>query len=80
MTRIKQLRILPPFAIARLGSADEPMDNYSIDVDPPPAEATEALGYRALKPEPRLIVNHETGEIEDIKTPPLWSFRVPARR
>lgn len=37
MTRtIKGLRILPPFAIARLGSADDPMDNYTIELEPPP--------------------------------------------
>ena len=29
---IKALKILPPFAIGRLGSADEPMDNYTIDL------------------------------------------------
>ena len=47
MTRIKALRILPPFAIARLGSADEPMDNYTIEIDPPAANEKEPLGYRA---------------------------------
>jgi hypothetical protein len=26
---IKELRILPPFAIGRMGSASEPMDNYA---------------------------------------------------
>ncbi|HKN30693.1 MAG TPA: hypothetical protein VJY34_23605, partial [Roseiarcus sp.] len=71
MTTIKALRILPPFAIARLGSAKEPMDNYSIDVDPPRADATEPLGYRALKPMPTLIVNDQTGEIERIEKPSL---------
>ena len=27
---IRELRILPPLAIARLGSASEPLDNYTI--------------------------------------------------
>ena len=64
MTRIKALRILPPFAIARLGSADEPMDNYTIEIDPPAANDKEPLGYRALKPLPTLIVGERSGEIE----------------
>ncbi len=71
MTKIKGLRILPPFAIARLGSAKEPMDNYAIDIDPPAANATEPLGYRTMKPMPTLIVNDRTGEIERVKEPPF---------
>ena len=39
--KIKALRILPPLAIGRLGSADEPLDNYTISVDD---QAT--LGFR----------------------------------
>src|SRR5579871_3755326 len=69
MSKIRELRILPPFAIARLGSSDEPMDNYSIEIDPPPANATDPLGYRALKPLPTLKVDDETGEIHDVVTP-----------
>jgi hypothetical protein len=34
---IKELRILPPFAIGRLGSASEPMDNYSFELGIDPA-------------------------------------------
>ena len=46
MTRtIKELRILPPFAIARLGSADDPMDNYTIELDAP-ANQDRPLGYQ----------------------------------
>lgn len=71
MTTIKALRILPPFAIGRLGSADEPMDNYTIDVDPPPTDEKEPLGYRALKPQPTLLVNRQSGEIERVKEPPF---------
>ena len=67
---IKQLKILPPFAIGRLGSADEPMDNYTIDL----AAATdepEPLGYRKLKPLETLIVGERSGEIEGVRTPTL---------
>ena len=71
MTRIKALRILPPFAIGRLGSADEPMDNYAIEIDPPPASAKEPLGYRALEPLRTLIVGERSGEIEAVKEPPF---------
>jgi hypothetical protein len=71
MTRtIKGLRILPPFAIARLGSADDPMDNYTIELEPPPNQS-EPLGYRALKPLRTLIVGERSGEIEDVKRPPF---------
>ena len=71
MTRtIKELRILPPFAIARLGSADEPMDNYTIELDAPDNQ-DQPLGYRALKPLPTLIVGERSGEIEEVRTPQL---------
>jgi hypothetical protein len=71
MTRtIKELRILPPFAIARLGSADDPMDNYTIELDAP-ANQDRPLGYRALKPLETLIVGERSGEIEDARVPPL---------
>ena len=34
MTAIRELRILPPLAVGRLGAAAEPMDNYTVEVDP----------------------------------------------
>jgi hypothetical protein len=71
LTTIKQLRILPPFAIARLGSASEPMDNYSFDPDIDPDHP---LGYRQIKPQPTLIVN-ESGEIESESTPTTLEFK-----
>ena len=63
---IKQLRILPPFAIGRLGSASEPMDNYTFDLDIDPSDP---LGYRELKAQPTLIVDENSGEIEEQRTP-----------
>jgi hypothetical protein len=68
---IKQLRILPPFAIGRLGSAREPMDNYSFDPDTDPDDP---LGYRRLKPQPTLIVN-KGGEIGSERTPATLEFK-----
>ena len=35
MTTLVELRILPPFAIGRLGSSAEPMDNYEVNVATP---------------------------------------------
>ncbi|MDE2600920.1 MAG: hypothetical protein KGL62_00985 [Bradyrhizobium sp.] len=69
---IKQLRILPPFAIGRLGSASEPMDNYTFDLDINPADP---LGYRQLKAQPTLIVDENSGEIKDEITPPRLEFK-----
>jgi hypothetical protein len=69
---IKQLRILPPFAIGRLGSAAEPMDNYTFDLDIDPENP---LGYRELKPQPTLMVNENSGEIEQQRTPAKLEFK-----
>ena len=62
---IRELRILPPLAIARLGDADSPMDNYTVEVDP-----KDPLGYRQLKPARTFDVDEATGEIERSRTPP----------
>ena len=71
---IKALRILPPFAIGRLGSASEPMDNYSFDLDIDPT-SEKPLGYRQIKAQPTLIVNENTGEIESEHVPTTLEFK-----
>jgi hypothetical protein len=71
---IKALRILPPFTIGRLGSASEPMDNYSFDLDIDP-NSEKPLGYRQLKAQPTLIVNENSGEIERQHTPTTLEFK-----
>ena len=38
---ITALRILPPLAIGRLGSAPTPLDNYTVELDP-----ANPLGFR----------------------------------
>ena len=49
---IRELRILPPLAIARLGSASEPLDNYTI------LENEERpLDYRTIVPQETLVVD-----------------------
>ena len=55
---IRELRILPPFAIGRLGSAKEPLDNYTIEDDP-----NHPLGFRRIRGAETLFVDETTGEI-----------------
>jgi hypothetical protein len=55
---IRELRILPPLAIARFGGAATPMDNYDTVVDP-----DRPLGYRHLRPAETFEVDAATGEI-----------------
>ncbi|MBK8256621.1 MAG: hypothetical protein IPK82_28615 [Polyangiaceae bacterium] len=67
---IRELRILPPFAIARLGSADEPQDNFTIVSDP-----NAPLGYRRIVPQPTLIVDDDSGAITGVRTPEKFEPR-----
>lgn len=69
---IKELRILPPLAIGRLGSSPEPMDNYEATV---PAGAT---SYRSLAPAETLRV--QDGRIAAAETPAAVTFRDGAGR
>jgi hypothetical protein len=71
---IKQLRILPPFAIGRLGSASDPMDNYTFDLDIDP-DLENPLGYRELRAQPTLIVNENSGEIGGERTAATLNFK-----
>jgi hypothetical protein len=48
---IKALRILPPLAFARFGSASEPQDNYDLEAD-----ENDPLGFRRIIPADTLIV------------------------
>ena len=67
---LKELRILPPFAIGRLGSASEPLDNYTIEDDP-----DRPLGYRRILGAETLQVDPQTGEIAGSATPETISFK-----
>jgi hypothetical protein len=51
---IVELRILPPFAIGRLGSSDSPMDNYNLTTPDP-------IGPRQIVPAETLTVDVTTG-------------------
>ena len=55
---IRELRILPPLAIARFGAAPTPMDNYDASVDP-----ERPLGYRILRPAETFEIDETTGSI-----------------
>lgn len=66
---IHELRILPPLAIARFGSAATPMDNYDAVVDP-----ANPLGYRTLRPAETLEVDSDSGAITRAFVPDALSF------
>ncbi|ARU55420.1 hypothetical protein OLMES_1342 [Oleiphilus messinensis] len=62
--KIKSLSLLPTLAIGRLGSAQEPLDNYEIVTDP---EAP--LDFRKVQRAETLLVDTESGAITG-KLPP----------
>ena len=72
---IHELRILPPFAIGRLGSADTPLDNFSITSDP-----DQPLGYRQIVPGATLHVDDATGEISGTSVPTSIEFKTAEGR
>ncbi|WP_441246887.1 hypothetical protein [Kitasatospora sp. McL0602] len=66
---ILELRILPPLAVGRLGAADQPMDNYELEVDP-----AQPLARRKLRPAPTFTVDGTTGEITSDAPPQHLRF------
>ncbi|PYQ31934.1 MAG: hypothetical protein DMF56_02210 [Acidobacteria bacterium] len=72
---IRALRILPPLAIARLGSSPDPLDNYNVvvsDDDP--------LGFRTLEPARTLVVDRKSGAIRREVTPKAVRFKDAKKR
>jgi hypothetical protein len=67
---IRELRILPPLAIARFGGASTPMDNYDASVNP-----ERPLGYRILRPAETLEVDEATGGIRRSFVPAQVRFK-----
>jgi hypothetical protein len=65
---ILELRILPPLAIARLGSSPEPLENYELCVDDP-------LGYRRIEPAETLRVDPASGAVVEAYKPANVRFR-----
>ena len=67
---IHEIRILPPLAVARLGSSPVPLANYDLVVSP-----DDPLGFRRIVPAPTLLVDRSTGEITAIETPAAIRFK-----
>jgi hypothetical protein len=67
---IRELRILPPFAIGRLGSADAPLDNFTMVEDP-----DQPLGFRKIVPQETLYVDPKTGAISRTAVPKVIQFK-----
>jgi len=65
---IAEIRLLPPLAIARLGSSPEPLEAYTLEIDNP-------VGYRKITPAPTLAVNDTTDEVVSDDAPNTVSFR-----
>jgi len=68
------LHILPTLAIGRLGSAAEPVDNYTIEENP-----DHPLDFRTIKGAKTLIVDEASGEISGCRTPESIAFKDGAR-
>jgi len=62
-TKIIEIRILPPFAIARLGSSPDPMDSYKLEI-------TDPIGPRQIIADETLIVDTKSGDVTS-KIPPF---------
>lgn len=69
MTTIRELRVLPPLVVGRLGAAAEPMDNYTAEPDP-----EQPLAPRRLRPAPTFRIDPRTGEITSADTPDELRF------
>ena len=68
MSTIAEIRLLPPLAIARLGSSPDPMDNYDLAIDDP-------LAVRQIRPAETLVVDPGTAEILRKSPPFVVEFR-----
>jgi hypothetical protein len=70
---IRELRLLPSLAMARLGSSPQPMDNYV-------REVVAGRSYRELHPAETLIVNELDGSIARASVPAALNFKDAAGR
>jgi hypothetical protein len=71
--KIFDISILPAFAIARLGSSPDPMDNYDWEI-------TDRVGFRKLLPAETFQVDQKTGKILSLKKPAAVHFRDSKKR
>jgi len=72
---IRSLRILPPLAIARLGSSPEPLENYDVRVP-----ANDPLGFREIHGAETLVVDRRRGTISRSYIPKSIHFKDRRRR
>jgi hypothetical protein len=63
---LKEIRILPPLAVSRLGNSPEPVNNYDLVIPP-----DQPLGYRRIVPAPTLVVDERSGRIVARETRPV---------
>ncbi|WP_222863494.1 hypothetical protein [Nitrosomonas communis] len=70
MMPILELRILPPFAIARLGGAAEPLEAFELETNP-----GNPFDYRRIVPRPSFQVDPESGEITCCYVPESIRFK-----
>jgi hypothetical protein len=68
MVEIAEIRILPAFSIARLGSSPDPMDNYRLEIPDP-------IGSRRVVCAQTLAVNPRNGEVHAKPLPFDVKFR-----
>jgi hypothetical protein len=72
---IRELRILPPLTIARVGSAPEPVVNYTVHDNP-----DQPLDFRPLVAQETLVVAEQTGEIAGSFVPTEITFKDAEQR
>ena len=63
---LKEIRLLPPLAISRLGDSPEPVNNYDLVIPD-----DQPLGYRQIVPAPTLVVDEASGKITARETRPV---------
>lgn len=68
--KIRALRILPPLAIARLGSSPQPLENYDVRVP-----ERDPLGFREIHGAVTFVVDRDSGRIRRAYTPDSVRFR-----
>lgn len=73
--KIIDLRILPPIAIGRLGSAEIPLDAFDLEV-----LKDEPLDFRHIIPKESLSVDPDTGEIKSYQPEKIIFKDVPGRK
>jgi hypothetical protein len=65
---IREIRLLPSLALARLGSSPQPMDNYTLEI-------VDGQDYRQIRPAETLLVNEQDGSIISAVTPTKTMFK-----